>query len=137
MSAARAQLVMVVDDEADICVAIKNYLHNDKIKVSTFTNPALALEHFKISPDDFDVIVTGIKMPGLSGFDLAKKIKSLSPKTKVVLMTAFEDYESKVERLLPGMPIDGFLRKPVSMAKLKQVLASLQVRAGMEVLDHE
>lgn len=123
-------LVMVVDDEADICLAIKNHLHNDQVKVSTFTNPALALEHFKGNPDNYKVIVTDIKMPGLSGFDLAKKIKLLNPKTKIVLMTAFEDYESKVEKLLPGMPIDGFLRKPVSLAKLKQVLASLSVRDG-------
>ena len=108
--------ILVVDDELDIVVIFKQALSRQGYTVFGFTDPVLALEHFKINSEDYGLVITDVRMPRMSGFDLAANIKAIKPDAKVVLMSAFE--VSDFEFLTPEFKIKDFLRKPVDVKTL-------------------
>jgi two-component system response regulator ChvI len=117
--------ILIVDDESDICAAVKKGLNRRNVNVSTFTDPVLALQHLRNEPQGFSVLITDVRMPKLSGFELAREAKKVNPKLKIVLMTAFDINKSEFGGVLPNTPIDAFLTKPVSIEKLTQLIADL------------
>jgi two-component system response regulator YesN len=63
-------------------------------------------------------MLSDIRMPGLSGIQLARKVKEVNPGVKVVLMTAFEIRDSEFSKVFPSTQIDGFVQKPIGMNDL-------------------
>ncbi|MEO9320914.1 MAG: response regulator [Nitrososphaera sp.] len=122
-------LVMLVDDEVDALGVFSAGLKRDGFNVHAFSNPLIALEHFKYSPNECQVLISDVRMPGLSGFQLARKVKEINPHVKVVLTSAFEVNKSEFETVLPDVPVDAFLEKPVS---LKQLAETVQKQLGIE-----
>jgi DNA-binding NtrC family response regulator len=110
------QSILVVDDELDIVVIFKQALSRQGYTVFGFTDPLLALEHFKVNSKDYGLVITDVRMPRMSGFELAANIKAIKPDAKVVLMSAFE--VSDLEFSMPGVKIYDFLRKPVDVKTL-------------------
>jgi two-component system response regulator HydG len=82
--------IMVVDDEQDILGIVRKYLQKWNFEVDTFSDPFVALEQFKSRPDYYRLLITDIRMPGMTGTELASKVINLKPEINVVLMTAFE-----------------------------------------------
>jgi len=111
-------LVMVVDDEEDIMSVFSSLLVKEGYNVHAFSNPVIAFEHFRYSPKECSLIISDVRMPGMSGFQLARKVKELNPKVKVILTSAFEINVEEFEKVLPSTHVDGFLDKPVSFKKL-------------------
>ena len=111
-----AHSILVVDDELDIVVIFKQVLGRQGYTVFGFTDPLLALEHFKVNSEGYSLVIADVRMPQMSGFELAAKIKAIKPDAKVVLMSAFE--VSDLEFSMPGVKIDDFLRKPVDVKTL-------------------
>jgi YesN/AraC family two-component response regulator len=64
-------------------------------------------------------------MPGLSGIQLAKKVKEINPAVKTVLMTAFEIRDSEFSKVFPSTPVDGFVQKPIGIKELTYKILSL------------
>jgi DNA-binding response OmpR family regulator len=65
--------VKVVDDDYDIAELVKMALQRDGFEnVFTFTDPLLALEHFKVNREDYSLVISDIRMPGLNGFEFAE-----------------------------------------------------------------
>ena len=110
------QSILVVDDELDIVVIFKQVLSRQGYTVFGFTDPLLALEHFKVNSEGYSLVIADVRMPQMSGFELAANIKAIKPDAKVVLMSAFE--VSDLEFSMPGVKIDDFLRKPVDVKTL-------------------
>ncbi|MDQ3808104.1 MAG: response regulator [Thermoproteota archaeon] len=108
--------ILVVDDELDIVLIFKQALSRQGYTVFGFTDPLLALEHFKANSTDYGLVITDVRMPRMSGFELAAKIKVIKPDAKVVFMSAFEI--SDLEFSIPGIKINDFLRKPVDVKTL-------------------
>jgi DNA-binding NtrC family response regulator len=117
---AKKALIMIVDDEEDILSVFRGLLTREGYSVHAFSNPEIAYEHFKYSPYEFSLILTDVRMPGMTGFQLARKVKELNPKVKVVLTSAFEMNMSEFEKILPNSEVDSFLDKPVSVKKLTE-----------------
>ena len=111
-----AHSILVVDDELDIVLIFKQALSRQGYTVFGFTDPLLALEHFKLNSSDYGLVITDIRMPRMSGFELAANIKVIKPDAKVVFMSAFE--VSDLEFSMPGVKINDFLRKPVDVKTL-------------------
>ena len=111
-----AHSILVVDDELDIVLIFKQALSRQGYTVFGFTDPLLALEHFKLNSSDYGLVITDIRMPRMSGFELAANIKVIKPDAKVVFMSAFE--VSDLEFSMPGVKINDFLRKPVNVKTL-------------------
>jgi DNA-binding response OmpR family regulator len=114
--------ILVLDDDFDITIIIKGTLQKNGFTVFAFTDPYLALEHFRLNANDYGLVISDVRMPGMNGFEFVRRVKELRSDIKVVLMTAFKINDIKQSGLLPAnIKIDDFIQKPVSM----QILASL------------
>ena len=111
-----SQSILVVDDELDIVVIFKQALSRQGYTVFGFTDPLLALEHFKLNSEDYGLVITDVRMPRMSGIELAANIKAVKPDAKVLFMSAFE--VSDLEFSMPGIKINDFLRKPIDVRTL-------------------
>ena len=91
-------------------------------KVFGFTDPLIALEHFKINHSTYSLVISDLRMPEMNGFEFIRKVRKMNPKVKVLLMTAFEINDSEFATVLPKPEIDGFIQKPISMRKLNSII---------------
>jgi DNA-binding NtrC family response regulator len=115
-------LIQVVDDDFDILNVIKLYLQKVGLNVFGFTDPNLALEHFRINCKDYILVVSDIRMPGMNGFEFVRKVREISPAIKVLLMSAFEVNSNELSIGLGGTKIEGFIQKPISLRKLSSIV---------------
>jgi CheY-like chemotaxis protein len=107
--------VLVLDDDFDLATLVKKILQKDGFKnVFAFTDPLLALEHFKINHKDYSIIISDIRMPVMNGFQFVSEARKIDPKVKILLMTTFEIDDKEFARVLPKPKIDGLIRKPAS-----------------------
>ena len=117
--------ILAVDDDPEIATVIKQALHGEGLKVSAFTDPIMALEHFKINCKDYTMILSDIRMPGINGYELIKKAKEIDKQVKIVLMSAFEINEREFHNLLPDIKVDAFLQKPFHIQQLNDVMKKI------------
>jgi response regulator RpfG family c-di-GMP phosphodiesterase len=82
--------LLVVDDDSDIVQVLKIGLEKNRFLVNAFTSPEEALQSFKSDAESYCLLLSDVRMPALSGIQLAKKVKEANPAVKTVLMTAFE-----------------------------------------------
>jgi DNA-binding NtrC family response regulator len=113
------RLVAIVDDERDITVLFRDALQRIKgISIFAFTDPLMALEHFTINKEQYVLVISDLRMPGLDGIKLVKKIKDLNPFSKTILMTAFEIDDKLFQEYSKKEIINGFLQKPIRLDDL-------------------
>ena len=118
--------VLVLDDDFDISQLIKQILQKDNFKnVFAFTDPLLALEHFRKNQEEYSLIISDIRMPTMNGFQFVRETKKINPKVKIVLMTAFEIDNKEFARVLPKPKIDGLIRKPASAKQILNTVSSI------------
>jgi DNA-binding NtrC family response regulator len=89
--------ILVVDDNENIANIMKMALEEDGFKVDAFNDPLLALDYFKLRSKMFSVVVSDVRMPGMSGIELVAHIKKLEPKVKAMFMTAFDVDSIKIQ----------------------------------------
>src|ERR1044071_6125400 len=118
MSASQQKSILVVDDELDIIIIFRQALSKQGYSVFGFTDPALALEHFKLNAKDYHLVITDVRMPHINGFELAASIKAIKPDAKIVLMSAFEIGD--LEFSMSSAKISDFIRKPIDIGTLVQ-----------------
>jgi two-component system, response regulator YesN len=63
-------------------------------------------------------MLSDIRMPGISGIKLARKVKEINPKVKVILMTSFEIKDNEFSKVFPSTQVDGFVQKPIQIKDL-------------------
>jgi CheY-like chemotaxis protein len=107
--------ILVLDDEFDIINPIKHSLQRIGLHVYAFTDPNLALEHFRINCKDYILVVSDIRMPGMNGFEFVRRVREINPAIKVLLMSAFEINSTELSIGLGGAKIEGFIQKPISL----------------------
>ena len=111
--------LLVVDDDSDIAQVLKQGLQKNRFLVSAFTNPEEALKSFQSnSKDYYCLMLSDIRMPGMSGIRLARKVKEINPNVKVVLMTSFEINDNEFSKVFPSTQVDGFVQKPIDIKNL-------------------
>ena len=110
--------LLVVDDDSDIVQVLKLGLLKNRFLVSAFTNPEEALKTFQSKSEDYCLMLSDIRMPGMSGIKLARKVKEINPKVKVILMTSFEIKDNEFSKVFPSTQVDGFAQKPIQIKDL-------------------
>lgn len=125
----RKRLVAIVDDEKDITLLFRDALQKIKgVSVLTFTDPKIALEHFRTNKTHYVVLLSDFRMPELNGIDLIKKIKDSNPFVRTILMTAFEINDELFKDYNKNEIINAFLQKPISLDTLiKEVSSQLHL----------
>ncbi len=110
--------LLVVDDDSDIAYVLKQGLLKNRFLVDAFTNPEEALQNFQSNSESYHLMLSDIRMPQMSGIKLARKVKEINPKVKVVLMTSFEIKDNEFSKVFPSTQVDGFVQKPFHMKDL-------------------
>jgi len=101
--------ILLIDDEEDIIRVLSMSLRSDGYDVVTALSGKEGLEVFeKESPD---IILTDIRMPGMDGLEVLKRVKDLDPETEVIIITGHGDIDSAIEALQNGA--SDFINKPV------------------------
>ena len=109
----------IVDDDLEITLLFREALKDiSRVKIFTFTDPVLALEHFQVNEYAYVLVISDFKMPGLNGMEFLKKIKALNPFVRTILMTAFEVEDKIFREYTKNKIIDAFLQKPIGMHDL-------------------
>lgn len=114
-------LIIIVDDEVDSLGMFATHLTLDGYNVHAFSDPEIAFEHFKHSPNECSMVISDVRMPKMTGFQLARKVKELNPDVKFILTSTFEINMREFKSVLPNAPIDSFLDKPISFKKLSEL----------------
>lgn len=111
--------ILVLDDEFDIVNLIKLGLNKtNNLKVYGFTDPLLALEHFKLNAAEYGLVISDIRMPKMNGYEFVREVKKIKPKVKVFLMTAFDINSQEFSKVLPDIKVNQFIKKPISIGEL-------------------
>ena len=93
------QTILIVDDDKSIRYSLKRMME-EKYSILTAQNGEEALDQVKENSPD--LIIMDIKMPGRNGIDVLKEIKSIDPKSLVIIMTAFGTTETAIEAMKYG-----------------------------------
>jgi|ERR687883_569640 DNA-binding NtrC family response regulator len=120
--ASHQRMIQVVDDEFDIVNVIKLYLQGKGLNVFGFTDPLLALEHFRINCKNYMLIIFDIRMPGMNGIEFVLKVREIIPTIKVMLMSAFEINSAELSEVLKGNKIQAFIQKPIALDELGNIV---------------
>jgi DNA-binding NtrC family response regulator len=110
--------LLIVDDDSDIAHVLKQGFLKNSFLVSAFTNPEEALQNFQSNSEEYCLMLSDIRMPGMSGIKLARKVKEINPKVKVILMTSFEIKDNEFSKVFPSTQVDGFAQKPIQIEDL-------------------
>lgn len=113
---------MVVDDEQELSTLFKEYLSTHGFKVVSFTNPVIALEHFKNNLNDFSLIITDLRMPGLNGIELANEVRKLNDNVKIFLTTAFDIQDLADKPGYSDLKIEKVIQKPIKLHQLRVII---------------
>ena len=103
--------VLIVDDESAMCEMIAKHLKIREYEAETCTSPVAALE--RIRENSFDVVLTDVNMPGMSGIELCEQSAASRPDIPFIVMTAFGSLETAVEAIRAGA--FDFVAKPIEM----------------------
>jgi CheY-like chemotaxis protein len=119
--------VVLVDDDKDVLTLLRTNLELNNYKVYDFDDPRKALEYLQ-SVDSPKLLITDIRMPQMTGFELAREVKKHHPEMSIIALTSFEIKKSELGRLLPSAKIDALVNKPVRMNRfldtVKTIMAS-------------
>jgi PAS domain S-box-containing protein len=115
--------ILFIDDEEAIAELGKEMLERCGYKVTTLTSGIEALELFKARPDKFDLVITDLTMPNMTGKELAKEVLHDRPQIPVILCTGFS--EMITEKSAKAMGIRAFLMKPLTMHDLAGTVRKL------------
>jgi DNA-binding NtrC family response regulator len=110
--------LLVVDDDPDIAHVLKQGLLENGFLVTAFTNSEEALQNFQSNSKQYCLMLSDIRMPGMSGIKLARKVKEINPNVKVILMTSFEIKDNEFSKVFPSIQVNGFVQKPVGIKNL-------------------
>lgn len=128
MSALRK--VLVVDDDAVVGKSFNRVLSGKGYIVTTAQNAHEALK--QIREQEFDVVFTDIKMPGMDGVELAERVKSSRPWTPVVIITGFGSTENESRAKAAG--VSDFMRKPLSPEMIEASAAKAMAAPVLSVV---
>jgi DNA-binding NtrC family response regulator len=120
--------ILIVDDDQAMRLALSESLESCGYDISVAENGSEALNLFK--KGKFDLVVTDMKMPGMTGIEVLQSVKILSPDIPVILITAYGTVNTAVEAMKEGAA--EFIMKPFSLDDLEAVVKNVINTPRME-----
>jgi PAS domain S-box-containing protein len=118
--------IMFVDDEEDITAIGKAMLEKQGYKVTALCDSNSALTEFQSNPNDFDLVITDLTMPHLTGLQLAEEVSKVRADLPVVLITGMGDGMKKQLEAHPH--IQGIVHKPFSVETLHHTITTVMTQ---------
>ena len=116
--------ILVVDDEENSRNVLSQYIIGCGYNVITAKSGEEALDTMKES--SFDIVITDLRMTGISGIDLLREIKKIKPDTGALIITAFGEIDSYIEAMNLGA--FDYLNKPIKLDELKNAISNFFLR---------
>ena len=117
--------IMVIEDERELAALFKAFLENMGYDTVTFTDPLMALEFFKQGTKEISLILTDLRMPQMSGIELAAEIRKFNDKIKIILITAFMVEHLMISETYKLVEINEIVQKPIKIAALREIIDSV------------
>ncbi|CAH2031427.1 sigma-54-dependent transcriptional regulator [Trichlorobacter ammonificans] len=92
--------ILVIDNEAGLCRMMEQVLLDHGYLARAVTSPQKAMAEFR--PGAWDLVITDIKMPGMSGLEVLKKVKEIAKDTPVIMITAYATVDMSIQALRSG-----------------------------------
>jgi CheY-like chemotaxis protein len=118
-----SERILVVDDEPDVVIVGKETLETLGYVVTATTNPAEALELLLTRPREFDLLLTDMTMPKMTGDTLAREVLSSLPGFPIILCTGFS--AEITEKRAKSLGIKGFLMKPILRSEIAKLIRNV------------
>jgi len=120
--------LLIVEDEETLCESLKRVLSREGYVVDVAYSAESALEIF--NGGFYDVIITDIILPGITGIELLKRIKEQLPEQIVIITTAYASLETAVEALRTGAY--DYVVKPVMHEEIKQIVKNALTQGALQ-----
>ncbi len=112
----RGESVLHLDDEPSVTASVQRLLLKLGYKVASFNAPHLATDHFRAAPHTFDLVITDLMMPGMTGLEFATEVRTLRPLLPIILLSALAD--SQPPWTLQAHGIHSVLMKPAGIESI-------------------
>ena len=104
-----AERILVIDDELDMLMLLRMIIENNTdYEVETTNNPSEALK--MVMENDYDLVISDLKMPGMDGLELFDEVKGMKPDLPLIIITAYGSLETADEAMKMG--VADFITKP-------------------------
>ena len=114
------ETILFVDDEISITQMVKRMFERLGYKVQTATTPQDALDRFALNPDHFDLVITDMTMPQMTGVKLSEKLMDIRPDIPIIICTGYSSLvdEEKAKKL----GLAAYVMKPIDMKETAQTI---------------
>lgn len=120
--------VMLVDDESDILETVQPILESQGYNVTAFNNSLSAYKEFSTNPDKYDIVITDITMPKMTGDELSSAILKIRKDMPIILCTGFSEKFTREDARRTG--INTYINKPVTGQDLSATIRNLLDQNG-------
>jgi len=124
----REKSVLIVDDEKNIRLTLSQALEVLEVETDTAANGEEALA--KLKEREFCLILLDLKMPGMDGMEVLRRVREIRPDIRVIILTAYGTIESAVEAMKLGA-ID-FIQKPFSAEEIRELVSRVMDREKLD-----
>jgi len=110
--------VLVIDDEEKICWSLEQFLTDEGYKPIIANNAEEGLR--KVETEQPNIVILDVRLPGMDGLEALKRIKSMNPSIHVIIITAFDFFETTIK----AMQLDAFdfVTKPPDLDEIKKII---------------
>jgi DNA-binding NtrC family response regulator len=122
MSTEPAARLLIIEDNEEVLRSLKKYFTKKNYNVETASNGLDGLKTYENDPEGFDLIITDLVMPNISGVAIISLVKKKSPTTPVIAITGWGEHP---EALATEAQADLVLEKPIELDKMDQFINDL------------
>ncbi|HEY1663792.1 MAG TPA: response regulator [Verrucomicrobiae bacterium] len=116
---------MLVDDDNNVLVFMKDIItHFGGIEAECYQSPYAAFAAFSLTPNEYELVITDLEMPGMDGIELCHSILKLRPDAKVLLSTGSA---AVTDKSVTNHGFSGLLHKPVPFAEMRRLLGDMGI----------
>ena len=120
--------ILIVDDEKNIRLTLSQALETLGVEIDTASNGEEALA--KLNEKEFGLILLDIRMPGMDGMEVLRRVREIRPDIRIIMITAYGTIESAVEAMKLGA-VD-FLQKPFNPEEIRELASRVMDRDRLD-----
>ena len=114
--------ILILDDKASVIKSFKKAVEPAGHKCTAFQDPVKGMKSFE--KENFDLVITDLKMPHINGIEILQMVKKISPYTPVIIFSGFANVEDTVEALNNGA--SAFFLKPFEVGELVNAIGRIE-----------
>ena len=123
--------ILIVDDNKELREILEEYLQSEAVHIEGAANGKEALVKYNRNP--FDLIITDLNMPEITGMEMIKSIKQQNDVTEFIIITGYASLDSAVEAVKMGA--FDYIVKPFRMEELKVVVKNVRDKVALKKLN--